>query len=383
MKIRKLKAKIIPDALGSETIEITINNKYKGSAPLPISPGSREVLPFPPQGIPISLVNVTLSRALKGFRFNDLNDLKLIEQILFDFDSTPKLEKLGGNVVIALENALLRGGAGNQSVWQFLNPYANEMPIPMGECLGGGKHFKGESTDMQEFLLIPHTEKFYDAIYLNHYIYKQVEHHLTPNGKTCNGSWITNLDTSAILDLLKKIANEVFDRFDVQIGLGIDVAATHLYSGGYYFYKKGKLDRLSQIKYINILISRYGLEYVEDPLEENDINGYTKIKYGDIICGDDLICSQLERLKETAGKINAVIIIPSQIGSLLKTKEIIDYAKQNAITPILSHRGGETMDTMISELAVAWNLPFIKCGISGKERLIKINRLKEIEKEIK
>jgi len=303
--------------------------------------------------------------------------------VLFDFDNSSKLEKLGGNAVIALENALLRGGAGSQSVWQFLNPYANEMPILIGECIGGGKHYKGESTDIQEFLVMPHSEKIYENIYLTNYIYKQIGYHLGANGKTCNGSWITDLDTISILDLLKKITNEVFDKFDTQVGLGIDVAGGHLYSGGYYFYKKGKLDRQSQIKYINILISKYGLEYVEDPLEENDISGYTKIKGGDIICGDDLVCTQLERLKEVAGKINAVIVIPTQVGSLLKTKEIIDYAKQNAITPIISHRGGETMDTMISELSVAWNVPFIKCGISGKERLRKINRLKEIEREIK
>ena len=380
MNIKRIKAKAIPSSFGDKTIEVSVNGKYTGSAPLGLSTGSREVLNFPLSGIPLSLVNNTLNKALKGLELNEFNDLKIVEDLLFDFDGSERLDKLGGNTVVALEYALLRSIAKRGVMWKILNPYANEMPMLIGECIGGGKH-SGDSSDFQEFLVMPHADTFADCAYASHYIYKKIERDLRPIGRTCTGSWVTTLDNLNILEILKNAAQEVFDKFDIQVGLGLDVAGSHIYSGGYYFYKKGKLDREKQLKYVNSLIMRYGLEYIEDPLEENDLDGYSEIK-GDLICGDDLVGGNLTRLKEAAGKINAVVIMPTQAGSLIKVKEIIDYAKENNIVPILSHRAGETMDDTIAELAVAWNVPYIKCGLFGKERIRKIIRLKEIEKEM-
>ncbi|MFH1592317.1 MAG: hypothetical protein ABIB47_03045 [Candidatus Woesearchaeota archaeon] len=380
MKIGKIKAKKILSSFGDETIEIEVNRRFVGSAPLGLSYGSREVMPFPSNGIPLGIVNNTLNKALRGIKIGDFGDLKLVEDVLFDFDTSDRLHKLGGNVVIALENALLKASAGNQSVWKFLNSHADEMPMPIAECIGGGKHM-GDSTDFQEFLIIPHAETFLDAAYANHYVYSRIAKDLKPIGRTCTGSWVTSLDNLSILDLLKRVGADVFDKFDIQMGLGVDVAGSHIYSGGYYFYKKGKLDREKQIRYVNSLITKYELEYVEDPLEENDVEGFGSIK-GDLICGDDLVSGRLERLHEVAGKVNSVVIMPTQIGSLLKVKEMVDYCRENNIVPIFSHRAGETMDDTLCDLAVAFNVPYIKCGIFGKERLRKINRLKEIEKEI-
>ncbi len=381
MRIKKIKGEVILNSRGERTIEIMVNRRFSGSAPLGASVGKHEVFPFPKTGVPLSFVNRVLHKALKGFRFDGFEDLEEIEDIIFKYDDTEKLEKVGGNVIIALEYALLRAISGNE-VWSFLNQSPDSLPIPLGNCIGGGKHYRGESTDFQEFLLMPGADNFKENAFANHYIYKMIEKNLKPIGRNDEGAWITTLDAVTILDFLKNLTEEFFEKFDIFVGLGIDVAATSLHSGGFYFYKKGRLRKEHQVKYVNGLISKYGLEYIEDPLEENDFDGFSRIKC-EMVCGDDLICTNLERLRKAGDSINAVIIKPNQIGSLIKTKRVVDWAKMNNIIPVISHRSGETSDSMISDLAVGWDIPYIKCGIFGKERLTKINRLKYIENKIK
>jgi len=380
MKIKRISAEIINNSLGQKTVEVNVNKNFKGSAPLGLSRGSREVFPYPVEGVSVGVVNNTLHKCFKGFRVDGFKDLEIIEETIFKLDESKELTKIGGNVVIAFENALLKAAASGGSVWKFLNPRADEMPIPVGECVGGGKHDE-DGIEIQEFLTIPHGDSFKENAYINHHIYSELQRQLHLSQRTRVGSWSTTLDVLELLDVLKKHCDSVVEKFGISVDLGLDVAGSHICNGEYYFYKKGKLDRMSQIKYINLLISKYHLEYVEDPLNERDADGYKWIK-GEMICGDDLVGGSLERLKEVAGKINTVVISPSHVGSLLKTKELIDFAKKENIVPVLSHRAGETMDTTLADLAVAWGVPYIKCGVFGKERLAKINRLREIEKEI-
>ena len=158
--------------------------------------------------------------------------------------------------------------------------------------------------------------------------------------------------------------------------------------GGEYNYKnysyslsKTALSRKEQVGFINKLILDYGIEYVEDPLQENDFNGFKEIN-ASLVCGDDLVCTNIERLEKALGKINCIIVKPNQIGSLIKTKEAIDFAKENKIIPVISHRSGETMDNIISHLAVGFEIPYIKLGIYGRERTAKIKELIKIEKKI-
>ncbi len=380
MRIRKIRAEIVLDSKGDSTIGIIVNGKYKGSAPLGVSVGKNEVMPFPENGVPVGLVNRTLNKGLRGLRIQDFKDLKEVEKILFELDNSEKLSKVGGNTVIALEYALLRGMS-NNNVWSFLNPNADNMPKPIGCCIGGGKHAK-EGGDFQEFLLMPQSESLKDNSMINKYIYKRIGQELKPARRSFTGGWETVLDNVSVFDLLRNFTDEVLEKFGIYVGLGIDVAGSHLFNGGDYFYRKGRISRDNQIKYINNLINRYSLEYVEDPLNENDIEGFGLIK-GDLICGDDLVCSNISRLKEVIGKINCIAIKPNQIGSLLKIKQLVDYARENRINTVMSNRAGETTDTMIADLSVAWKTDFIKTGIAGIEHAIKINRLKQIEKEIK
>lgn len=380
MKIKNLTAKEILNSRNEPTIEITVNKKYSASAPSGASVGKHEVLAFPKEGIPIKLINETLSKGLKGFKINSFEDLKELEAVLFDYDPTDKLEKIGGNTIIALEYALLKALSKNK-IWKFLNPEARKIPMPVGNVVGGGKHFKGNSLIFQEVLLIPDADKISDAVHANLYCHKVIGKILNAIEKTDEKAWVSNLGEEKTLAIVKKVVDSVTRKFSIGIDLGLDIAASSFYKQGRYIYPNKELTREQQIIFVNDLIRKYNLFYVEDALQEEDFEGFSQIK-SILNVGDDLICTNLERLQKAEGKINAVIVKPNQIGSLIKTKELVDYALDHKITPIISHRSGETQDTTISHLAVAWNIPYIKCGIIGSERVAKLNELKYIEREL-
>ncbi|MEK6935517.1 MAG: enolase, partial [Nanoarchaeota archaeon] len=154
-----------------------------------------------------------------------------------------------------------------------------------------------------------------------------------------------------------------------------------------YDYKNPprKFDKQKQIKYLKFLIERFNILYVEDGLEENDFTGFSILNNKrQLIVGDDLTTTNPERLKQAIRmkSINAIIIKPNQIGSLLKVKEVIDIAKKNNIKTIISHRSGETKDNTIADLGVGFNCDFIKTGIYGSVRKSKLKRVMRIEKKI-
>lgn len=361
------------------TIEVCVNKKFKASAPSGASVGRKEVNAFPKSGVPVGVVNRVISKGLIGMDVSDFNDLRKVENVLFDYDKTPNLRRLGGNTVIAIEYALLRAmSKGN--VWKMLNPYPDLMPMPVGNCIGGGAHFSGDSTDIQEFLIIPECERFKDAVFFNDYCYKKVGGFLNTK-KTDEGAWTSTMNSDRILNLLNLVCEEAKKKLNVDFGLGMDIAASQLFKHGKYYYKGGIFSRREQIRFINNLVRKYNLFYVEDGLEENDFAGFKEIK-SDLVVGDDLICTNLDVLRFARRKINAVIVKPNQVGSLIKTKALVDYCKNENIEMVISHRSGETEDSMISDLAVGWEIPFIKCGIFGKERKSKLNRIIEIEKKL-
>ena len=183
---------------------------------------------------------------------------------------------------------------------------------------------------------------------------------------------------------MDKIRQIIKNEYKKEVDIGVDIASSSFYKNRAYDYKSPDVDlnRKNQILYIKKLINRYRLFYVEDPLNENDFSGFKELMgKGCLIVGDDLTATNPERLKKAirAKSINAVIVKPNQIGSLLKVKEVIDIAKKNKIKTIISHRSGETKDDTIADLAVAWDCDFIKTGICGKVRKAKLKRLVMIE----
>lgn len=379
MKIKNLKARKIFASNKKQTIEITVNKKYTASAPSGTSVGEHEFPAFPKKGINFAVKFINKFDGFKNLEINEFEDLEELEKIL------PVVK---GNTMIALEYAILKA-LSNNKIWKFLNPNAEFLPKPLGNCVGGGVHIKRAGPDIQEFLLLPKPKRFFDAAFANNYIYRKIGQRLKTKKRTSENAWAPELDTYSILNILKGIVKEVSSKLGFKIEIGVDMAASEIWDGKLYTYKnfskdkkKERLTKNEQADFVNELIKKYNLKYVEDSFRENDFESFGKIQ-NTLVCGDDLICTNIGRLKRAGDNINAIIVKPNQIGSLIKTKEIIDFAKKRGIVPVISHRSGETMDSTISDLAVGWEVPVIKCGIVGKERTAKINRLIQIEKEIR
>lgn len=380
MKIKEVKARVIKNSRGENTIEITINKKFKGSAPSGASVGSKEVMAFPKSGVPIGFINRDVNKGLNGMSLNKFKDLKKVEALLFDYDKSKDLHKIGGNTVVALEFALLKAMSKGE-VWRLLNPMPDYIPMPVGNVIGGGKHFKGLSTDIQEFLLIPDCERFKDAVMINDYIHKKIGNLLKNPVKTDEGAWTCSMNSDKIFNLINLVSKEASKKFGIDVRLGMDLAANSLFKNGYYYYRGGTFSRNEQIRFVNNLVKKYNLFYVEDPVEENDAKGYGMIK-SDLVVGDDLICTNINALRTFKNNISSVIVKPNQIGSLIKAKEVIDFCREEEIECVISHRSGETMDYTIADLSIGWEIPFIKTGIFGAERKAKLNRIIEIEKKM-
>src|SRR3989338_5501051 len=339
MHIKEVRAHIIKNSRGEKAIEIIVNKKYKASAASGASTGKHEVPCFSSQGIEFSVTFINKHHHFKNFSLTEFSDLAV-------FDSFIPL--LGGNAVVALQGACLQAMA-HGNVAPYLSSRLR-FPVPLGNCVGGGAHSKGIGTDIQEFLILQKTNE-------NVFLF-----------------------LSQLLDEIKK------EGYSVQ--LGVDVAASQFYKKGKYSYmhsslKKNVLSKGSQIHLVNNWIQKYHLSYVEDPLQEEDFSGFSRIHKGkNLICCDDLVTTNIERLQIALKKrsVNSIIVKPNQIGSLIKTKEIVDFCKKKGIATIISHRSGETMDTLIADLAAAWHIPYIKTGIFGKEREAKLRRLIDLEK---
>lgn len=212
---------------------------------------------------------------------------------------------------------------------------------------------------------------------------------------TDENAFATTLDNETVVEIINSVRNRVQEKLGVGLSIGLDYAASTLWTGLRYRYqnlsatiKQKDLLPEENSDYIVDLARKFNLTYLEDPMHSEDFRGFANVLRrlkNCFVVGDDLICTQKERLEKAIREkaINAVIIKPNQVGSLLETKKTIDLAKKHDIVTIISHRSGETLDNVLAHFAVGWRIPFIKTGITGAERLAKLNELARIEREIK
>lgn len=380
MRIKSLKARQIQNSRGEPTIEVVVNGKFLASAPSGASIGSSEVAIYSKKGLKFAIdyINNKMS-AVEKLDFEEFNDLDVFDRLI---------PLIGGNPVVAMQNAILKAMSGGP-VWKYLNPNAKKMPVPLGNAVGGGKHTKHLSTDFQEYLLMPSSKNVSDNIMVNSNIHKKLGNILGSREVTDEGAWTTHYSTMEVFEIISRLLENTDDTLGIKVKLGIDAASTSMWDGRFYVYrnysqylKDKSLNSNEQIQMMNELVSKYSLAYVEDPLQENDFSGFAAINSKNtLICGDDLITTNLERLQKAlrSCSINSIIVKPNQIGSITQTKKVVDFAAKNDVKCVLSHRSGETMDPVISHLAVAWNIPYLKCGISGKERVAKLKELELIK----
>ncbi len=409
MQLTNLSARKILNSRKEETIAViaeTKTKKVEASAPSGKSKGKHEVRAFSSRGIDfsVSFVNALGKKLVQEkVNFETFEDLVKIEEFVRKYDQTEDLNFVGGNSLYATQAAVLKAMAlsQGQELWEFL--LGNEkvsMPKPLGNCIGGGMHVKqAKKADYQEFLLLPQTKHFFDSYFINMQAYKIAKNLLKERDKEWQGTLTdesalaSTLDNESILELLQEVRNKIKDKFDVHLDLGIDMASSSLLRGNLYRYKnyKGKeksFTKEEQINYVSDLAKKYSLLYVEDPLHEEDFDGFSRLRKKIpevLVCGDDLTTTNFERVSRAIknNSIKALIVKPNQIGSLIETKKVVDLAKKSNITLVISHRSGETMDNTIAHLAVGWKIPIIKTGILGRERLAKLNELLRIERRLK
>lgn len=386
MKVKEIVARSINDTRKEKTIEISLTTDkgtFTASAPTGKSKGMYEIKSYKKSlKEDIKAVN---NHFIRDINLTNFDDLKFIES---SFN-----KRIGGNTLIAIEYAFLKALAkkNNKQVWQLINPKAKKIPMPVGNIIGGGAHSSGKKPDFQEFQLIPITS-FEQAVKINKRALenaKRILKNLNVNfrgKKSDENAWQTSLENDKVIEVLKNLRDNMKDEFKVKIHLGMDIAASSFFKNGKYVYKnlKGIKNRKEQIDYMSKLAKDFF--YLEDAMEENDFLGFKEImkkspKSG-LIVGDDLVVTNLDRIKIAKNSINAVIIKPNQIGSLIQVKEVVKYCKKNNLKIIFSHRSGETSDDILADLAFGFQADFIKTGVIGKGRDEKLNRLIEIERSL-
>ncbi len=255
------------------------------------------------------------------------------------------------------------------AAWKSYAKYSNSFPYPLGNVIGGGLH--GGVTGIQEFLVCPVKAKSVkEAVETNKKIHKAIGKVLHSR-KNYEGAWKSRHDEFITLDVLCKVA----EHYGAKVGL--DVAASSIFKRNRYYYSFGSIRKEEQIDFMRDLIRTYKLFYVEDPFHEDDFRSFQKLKSMTrcLIVGDDLTVTNPKRLERAKVSINGIIIKVNQIGTVSKALQTIKLARKYKIKPIISHRSGETLDPFIADFAVFARAPLIKCGIYGKEREAKTDRL--------
>jgi enolase len=398
--IKSIKARKVVDSRGNWTIEtdvITSNGHGRCTAPSGASTGKFEVHSYPNGNVDQAITKFEneLAPVLIGM---DVDNQELIDQTLKDIDGTSNFSNIGGNtsVVISLAAAKASSSSNGVPLYQHLGQNPNSIPYPLGNIIGGGAH-ASNSTDIQEFLIIPvGASDLHEALWINNEVHKRVKVELLSKGKNMSlgkgdeGAWAPNIGDEEALEVLVKITSEVKDEVGIDIKLGVDVASSEMWDSDLerYVYQREGVKRTSeeQVNHILDLIEAFDLYYVEDPVEEEDFEGFTEITNGSkaLVCGDDLYVTNIKRIQKgvNLGSTRALLVKPNQIGTLTDTFKAIELANKNRLTTVLSHRSGESSDETIAHLAVAYECPIIKTGVVGGERIAKLNELIRIEEDL-
>lgn len=393
-------ARKVFNSRGEETIEtdvVTTSSFGRVSAPAGKSRGKAEVVYYPLGGVDqaIQKVEEEIAPELVGLNVDFQEE---IDRTLHEIDGTRNLSVLGGNTAFTVSLASAEAAANSYGLllFQHLGGYiAHELPYPLGNVISGGKHGKGKTPEIQEFLVLPYgAESFLEASVANAKIHRRVGDllnstgNLFGGGRSDEGAWIAKIGNRDALETLAKACEEVANELGFKCGLGLDVAASSLWSAEketYLYLTEGKeRDSGEQMEFIRELIKKYHLIYVEDAFHEEDYRSsaeLTKNVKDCLICGDDLFTTNTERLSRgiKLNASNAVIIKVNQVGTLTDAWKAIDIAKGAGYFPVMSHRSGDTCDWHISHLAVAFRCPIIKTGVAEGARIAKINELIRIE----
>jgi enolase len=401
--IEEVMARILFNSRGQETIEvdiITADGFGSAAAPSGASTGKAEVVSYSKDGVSESIKKLEdlVVPELIGMDAEEQNE---IDALLHEIDGTDNFSNIGGNTAFAvsLANAEAAATSYDLPLFQYLSGYlASELPYPLGNMLGGGKHVLGKTTDIQEYLVMPlNASSFIEAAKANIMVHQRIGNLLrnaNPNftgGQGDEGAWAPNIKNEDALRIVAKACEEISVEMDLECRPCLDVAASSFWDQKEHVYIYSmdgiKRDSGEQLEFMLQLIEDYNLAYVEDPFNEDDYESFaelTKKVDNCLICGDDLFVTNPERLARgiemCAG--NSLIVKINQVGTLTDAWETTRIAKMAGYVPVMSHRSGETTDTHIAHLAVGFSCPIIKTGVMHGERVAKINELIRIEENL-
>ena len=395
MIIKDINLRKIIDSRGNPTVEadiITNDGFGRAAAPAGASTGTFEAQAWPKNNVDLGISNAkeNVIPSLIGIASNDQ---ETFDETIKDKDGTKNLQNVGGNIAVALSLACAKAAADSKNIPLFEHVSKNKeysIPAPMSNVLGGGAHAIG-GTDIQEYLVTSFDNDVNTAIETNAAVHKEVAKILKekfPNialGKGDEGAWVAPLENVEALELVTKAVDNVQKETGVEVRTGLDVAASEFYKNGKYVYKEQTLTPEEQVDFMLGLIEEYDLHSVEDPIDQNDFESWTSLtdQTDSLVIGDDLYVTNSERLKEGIEKksTNSILIKPNQIGTLTDTIKAVEMAKGAEMATVISHRSGETTDSSIAHLGVAFESHAIKTGIMGGERIAKLNELVRISEK--
>lgn len=414
MRIKDIIGREILDSRGNPTVEVDVilENGIIGRAAVPsgASTGEREALELRDGGSrymgkgvlkAVENVNGPLRDLVIGM---DSEDQKALDYAMIKLDGTDTKSKFGANAILGISMAALKASAHNAGV--ALYKYVNEkygsdkmsLPKPMMNIINGGAHADNK-LDFQEFMIIPQRDTIKERLRVGAEVFHNLKKVLNEKGLATGvgdeGGFAPDLQSNTegfelIVEAIRKAGYEP----GVDVCLGIDVAASEFYDKelGKYKFKWSTNEEFTTdelISYYEDLISKYPIISIEDPVHENDWEGFTKIteRLGDKVqlVGDDLFVTNKKCLQMGIDKHagNAILLKVNQIGTITETMETIELARRNGYATVLSHRSGETEDTTIADLSVGLDLGQIKTGsMSRTDRVCKYNQLIRIEEEM-
>lgn len=411
--IINIHARQIFDSRGNPTVEVdvTTENGVMGRAAVPsgASTGEHEAVElrdggkdYMGKGVSkaVENVNTTLAEELLGYSVFEQN---IIDQAMIELDGTPNKSKLGANAILGVSMAVAKAAANelNMPLYRYLGGVsANTLPVPMMNIINGGSHSDAPIA-FQEFMIIPVKAKnFTQALKMGTEIFHNLKKVLHDRGLSTavgdEGGFAPTLEgTENALDTILLAIKKAGYKGGDDVMIALDCAAAEFYVKGKYDYtkfegEKGKVRTSEeQADYLAELSSKYPIISIEDGMDENDWKGwkYLTEKIGDKVqlVGDDLFVTNVERLgrgiKEGIG--NSILIKLNQIGTITETIAAVNMAKNAGYTSVMSHRSGETEDSIIADLAVALNTGQIKTGSASRsDRMAKYNQLLRIEEEL-
>ena len=408
-KIIDIKARQILDSRGNPTVEAEVYTKdFVGRASVPsgASTGKYEAVElrdndnskYLGKGVlnAVKNINSILKDNLKGM---SVNDQSKIDSKIIGLDGTKNKSNLGANAMLAVSLACTKVAAKEERmhIFQYVNKNnIMNLPIPMMNILNGGSH-ADNAIDFQEFMIMPvGANTFSDALRMGAEVFHYLKSELSNLGLSTNvgdeGGFAPNIKSNELaIELVIKAIKSAGYVEGKDIYIAIDAAASEFYNkkeGLYHFHQSSgeKLTSSELVSFWKGWVNKYPIISIEDGLDEDDWSGWEQLtgSIGDRVqlVGDDLFVTNVDRLKKGIDKniANSILIKVNQIGTLSETVDAIKMAQNNLFTTVMSHRSGETEDTIIADLSVGLNTGQIKTGsVSRSDRVAKYNQLLRIE----